>query len=603
MKNTFYWEGEQFYWNGEKVQIRSGAIHYFRIPRFYWQDRLLKLKECGFNCVETYVAWNMHEPKKDEFDFSGERDIAEFVRIAQELGLFVIVRPGPFICAEWEGGGLPAWLRNANDEELYGIQLRCDNSQFMVRCEKYFSALFAVLKPYFLANGGNIIMTQVENEYGSYGNDKTYLKKLVDIYRKNGVDSLLFTADGGGDSTILAGNLPSECLTTLTFGSDVKGQMERLAHLAEGKPRMCSEFWCGWFDHWGEDHHVRGGDSVLAEVDEFMKNGWNFNLYMFCGGTNFGFMNGANFDEYIQPTVTSYDYCALLTERGERTETYYKIRRLFQKYGVAVPNITATDGETRRYGKVDFSQRAYLFDNLSEMAEPVVSKMPISMEDLGQSYGYVFYRCTVDNFPPEAELRLEGLSDRANVFLNGEFVGRRESTVPIDRIAYTLGENSAKHACVDVLVENMGHINYGYNVLGKKGLNKFLTYYKWVYSAPMDWLNYSLPMDNVQIGRVAFVQNEKQIDEDKPIFLKGTFFVDGTADCFVKPVGLHRGFIIVNGVNIGRYDCDKGPQKTYYLPACYLKKGNNEMIVFESDSAAGEFAVELVDYADYGEVN
>ncbi len=603
MKNTFYYKGEQFYFNGEKIQIRSGAIHYFRVPRFYWKDRLQKLKECGFNCVETYVAWNVSEPHKNEFDFSGDNDIAEFIRLARELGLLAIVRPGPFICAEWEGGGLPAWLKNDFDEELKGLQLRCDNPPFMSRCEKYLTALFSEIHPYFLGNGGNIVMMQVENEYGSYGNDKVYLKKLVDIYRKNGVDAVLFTADGGGDATVFAGNFPEECLTTLTFGSGVKKGMNRLTQLAKGKPKMCAEFWCGWFDHWGEKHHVRGGESVVVEVDEFMKNGWNFNFYMFCGGTNFAFMNGSNFEEYIQPTVTSYDYCALLTERGARTDTYYKIRELFAKYGVEIPKLTAADGETRGYGTVKFSSYAYLFDNLTKLSSPITSKMPLAMENLGQNYGYAVYRCTADNFPAEAELRLNGLADRANVFLNGEFAGRRESTASFDRIAYSIEETEAKQVCIDVLVENMGHINYGYNILDKKGLGGLLTYYKWVYSTPMNWLNYSLPMDYAQISKARFVDNYKEIIENRPVFLKGTFSVDNIADCYVKPIGLHRGFIIINGVNIGRYDCDKGPQKNYYLPACYLKEGRNEVILFESDSAAGNIAVELVDYADYGEAN
>lgn len=601
MKNEFYYEGERFFWNGKPIQIRSGAIHYFRIPRYYWRDRLLKLKECGFNCVETYVAWNVVEPKKNEFDFSGEKDIAGFVRIAQELGLLIILRPGPFICAEWEGGGLPAWLINPCDEELRGVCLRCDEPSYMARCEKYLTALFAQVRPYFLANGGNIVMMQVENEYGAYGNDKSYLKKLVDIYLKNGVDGVLFTADGGGDATVFAGTYPEKTLATLTLGSNVKNQMPRLDRLAEGKPKFCAEFWCGWFDHWGESHHVRGGDSVVAEVDEFMKNGWNFNFYMFCGGTNFGFMNGANYDEYIQPTVTSYDYCALLTEQGERTKTYYKIRDLFQSYGVDVPTMTATDGKTGAYGKAEWTHVAYLKEQLSSISQPVVSKRPLPMEALGQNYGYALYQTVVDEFPAEAELRLDGLADRANVFLNGKFVGRRESTAAFDRIAYSLDEREAKRVQADVLVENMGHVNYGCHILEPKGLKRLMTYYEWVYCTPVDWLNYPLPMDAEQIGKVRFEKKTAPIEENQPVFLKGSFEVDEAKDCFVKPVGLHRGFIVVNGVNIGRYDCDKGPQKTYYLPKCYLKEGKNEIIVFESDSASGEIAVELVDYADYGE--
>ena len=328
--------GERFYLDGEPFTIRSGAIHYFRVPRPYWRDRLLKLKECGFNTVETYVAWNVHESHEGDFDFSGEKDVAAFLRTAQELGLYAIVRPGPFICAEWEAGGFPAWLLADRN-----MRLRCNYAPYMQKVERYFKRLFAELSPCAIENGGNVILWQVENEYGSYGNDKEYLRRLVEIYRENGIAGQLFTADGAWINMLVKGALPETCLPFVTFGSRTEEAMRCVDLFVKNTPKMCAEFWCGWFDHWGEEHHTRTSEDVLKDLEPFFIHGWSFNFYMFHGGTNFGFMNGANSGEKYMPTVTSYDYCGLLTEAGDRTETYYKVRDMFIKYGVNVPALTA----------------------------------------------------------------------------------------------------------------------------------------------------------------------------------------------------------------------------------------------------------------------
>lgn len=445
-------------------------------------------------------------------------------------------------------------------------------------------------------------MMQVENEYGSFGNDKAYLKKLVKIYRECGVDCPLFTADGGSDYdyTVKAGNLPKECLTTLTFGSKVKKQMKKLSVLQPNRPKMCAEFWCGWFDHWHEKHHVRNGDKVAEEMAEFLKNGWSFNFYMFCGGTNFGFMNGSNYENYIQPTVTSYDYCAPVNECGQRTPLYYKLRETFLSHGIVVPALTACEPKLNKYKRVNFTGFGYLFENLSRICKPIASKQPLYMEELGQNYGYIFYYCKVKDMPSKAEIFLSGLSDRANVFVNGMFIGRRESTRAVDGILYEIDDKSTACAGIGVLVENMGRVNYGMRILDKKGLRQLIVYCDYVYYAPFNWENYALPMDYESLKKVKYRSFKKPVKKNNPLFLKGEFFVDEIADTFVKPNGFSRGFIVINGVNIGRYDNIAGPQKTFYLPSCYLKQGVNEIILFESDTVAGDISVEFVDQADYG---
>lgn len=370
--------GERFYLDGEPFTIRSGAIHYFRVPRPYWRDRLLKLKECGFNTVETYVAWNVHESHEGDFGFSGEKDVAAFLRTAQELGLYAIVRPGPFICAEWEAGGFPAWLLADRN-----MRLRCNYAPYMQKVERYFKRLFAELSPCAIENGGNVILWQVENEYGSYGNDKEYLRRLVEIYRENGIAGQLFTADGAWINMLVKGALLETCLPFVTFGSRTEEAMRCVDLFVKNTPKMCAEFWCGWFDHWGEEHHTRTSEDVLKDLEPFFIHGWNFNFYMFHGGTNFGFMNGANSGEKYMPTVTSYDYCGLLTEAGDRTETYYKVREMFGKYGVQVPALTAKESKKAAYGEVRLNRRGYMFEQLQTLATPVTAICPPRMEEVG----------------------------------------------------------------------------------------------------------------------------------------------------------------------------------------------------------------------------
>lgn len=583
---TFDFNEKDFLLDGKPYYLMSGTIHYFRVPREYWHDRLLKLKECGFNAVETYTAWNLHEPKEGVFDFSGELDIEEFILTAKRLGLKVILRPGPYICAEWELGGLPSYLLK------YNIPLRCYNEEFLKYVDRYYENLFNIVRPHLITNGGNIIMLQVENEYGSYGNDKAYLNAVVDIYKKHNMDCLYFTSDGSTLTLMNGGTLP-EHLVTSNFGSNPKGNIEFLQNFRKDQPYMCMEYWCGWFDHWFEEHHTRQGYEVIDDLKWFIEHNVNFNMYMFHGGTNFGFTNGANHMAEYEPTTTSYDYCAPLSEAGDRTETYYLIRNLIKEKFGAVPEITATETPKKAYGKIKLTQKAELFDNLDNLSTPVKSVEPLFMEALDQDFGYILYSANINGPRDEQPLFLDTLHDRANIFLNEKPQAIYFRNKPVTkenalRLAFDYNES----ARLDILVENMGRINYGPLLKDQKGINglRFGNQYHFGYDI------YTLPMNNLEKLEFSDFCGE---EIKTPVFLKGEFEIaDKPSDTFIKLTGFNKGFVTVNGKNIGRYFNEAGPQLTLYLPAPYLKKGKNEIIVFESDGKTNGF-IELMDNPEF----
>lgn len=583
---TFNFNQKDFLMDGKPYYIISGAIHYFRVPKAYWHDRLLKLKECGFNTVETYTCWNLHEPKEGVFDFSGELDIEEFILTAKNLGLNVILRPGPYICAEWEFGGLPSYLLK------YDFPLRCNNTEFLKFVERYYEKLFNIVRPHLITNGGNVIMLQIENEYGSYGNDTEYLYKIADIYKKNNMDCLYFTSDGSTDTLMTGGTLP-EYLVTSNYGSNPKGNLRVLHKTRKNQPSMCMEYWCGWFDHWFEEHHTRESDEVIDNLEYFIKHNVSFNMYMFHGGTNFGFLNGSNHGGKLEPTTTSYDYCAPLNEAGDRTKTYYAIRDLIKKHLGSVPEITAKETKKANYGKVKLTQKAELFENLENLSSPVKSVTPKFMEALNQSFGYILYRTEMKGPREKQPLYLDDLHDRANIFINKKpkaIYFRNTPTTKDNALKFEV--KKGEKIDVDILVENMGRINYGPKIRDKKGIsavrmgNQTHFYYD----------IYTLPMDNLE--NIEFVDT-KTTKTATPCFLKGEFEItDEPCDTFVKLDGFNKGFVTVNGKNIGRYFNEAGPQLTLYLPAPYLKKGKNEIIVFESDGKTAPF-IELIDHPEF----
>ena len=403
-----------FYADGKKTVIYSGAMHYFRVLPEYWHDRLSKLKACGFNTVETYMCWNLHEPKKGQFDFSGRLDIRRYIETARELGLYVILRPGPYICAEWDAGGFPAWL--LADENM---RLRCNDAVYLSHVRDYIARVMEEVGDLQCIEGGPIIAMQVENEYGSYGNDKTYLAALKGIMEECGAKVLLFTSDGTCPYMLAGGSTPG-ALVTVNFGSNVAGSFAALKEVQKDAPEMCTEFWCGWFDHFGEKHHTRGYKSVLKEVEAFLDRGASFNFYMFHGGTNFGFTAGANYAKRYQPTVTSYDYCALLNEYGGYTPAYHAVRDLMWSKRGDKPPVLPPEPETQEIGKVSLTECTGLFENEDTVGEKHRSGVPLPMEKYGQDFGLILYRTTLPGDYGTGFVSVRDVKDIAHVFINGE---------------------------------------------------------------------------------------------------------------------------------------------------------------------------------------
>jgi beta-galactosidase len=563
---NFTIENDKFLYNNNEVRIISGSIHYFRVVPEYWRDRLEKLKNCGFNTVETYVAWNIHEPEVDKYSFEGIADIERFINIAQELGLFVIVRPSPYICAEWEFGGLPAWLlRDKN------MRLRCAYKPFLDRVDKYCDELIKRLRPLLCTNGGPIIAMQVENEYGSYGNDKEYLKHLKEGLVKRGVDVLLFTSDGPTDLMLQGGTLP-EVYKTGNFGSKAEESFHKLREYEKEGPLMCMEFWNGWFDHWGEQHHTRDAQDAAKVFEDMLKAGASVNFYMFHGGTNFGFYSGANHSDVYQPTVTSYDYDCLLTEDGERTEKYYLVKDLIKKYHNFEEIELSTNIKKKAYDEVELIEKVSLFDTLSSISKPVYSPYIQSMEEIGQNYGLILYRTEVKGPRKNCSMTLMDMHDRAQVFVNKQYKGTIYRNHVDKKIILDFDEEVN---ILEILVENMGRINYGPYLKDFKGISENV---RLDYQFHYGWEIYPIPLNNVE--SISFNGEVKKLDNEVPAFYKGGFNVEEASDTFVMLEGFTKGVVFINGFNLGRY-WNEGPQKTLYVPGPLLKQGKNEVIIFE----------------------
>lgn len=578
------YKGNKFFLDGEEYTIISGAMHYFRIPREYWHDRLLKLKECGFNTVETYTCWNLHEPKENVFDFSGMLDLEAYIDIANELGLNVILRPGPYICAEWEMGGLPAWLLNYPN-----LTIRCNDELFISKVERYYNELLGRIVPKLSTNGGNIIMMQIENEYGSYGDDHEYMQRIAEIYKRAGVDCLLFTSDGASSSMLQGGTLP-EYPCVANFGSRPNENFKVLNDFRPDQPLMCGEYWVGWFDHWYEKHHVRDPKEVAKLFKDMIDCGASLNFYMFHGGTNFGYMNGANYYDKYEPTITSYDYNALLSEAGDLTPAYSEVRKIIEERFGSLPELTVKNSEKAAYGKLELDERCSIFDAAKLLANPVHSAAPQFMEDIGQYYGFTLYSTTVDGSRDEAEIKFDSVHDRAVVFIDGKYRGYYERTREGEPVSFSLekGENCR----IDILCENMGRVNYGPKIMDRKGVKgvRFNLQYHF------GWDMYPLPLDNISL----LEYKHESGDVKTASFLKGTLKIEGEPhDTFMRLDGFTKGVVFVNGFNIGRYYNPAGPQKTLYVPAPMLKKGDNEIVVFETDHSDRSF-VTFLDKPDLG---
>jgi beta-galactosidase len=571
--------GDQFLLDGQPFRILSGAMHYFRIHPDYWADRLRKMRLLGLNTVETYVAWNLHEPRPGEFHFDGGLDLVRYITLAADLGLKVIVRPGPYICSEWDFGGLPAWLL----ADL-GMRLRCAYPPYLAAVDRFFAALLPRLTPLLASQGGPIIAVQVENEYGSYGNDKTYLRHLEASLRSQGIDVLLFTSDGPDDKMLQFGTLP-HLLKTANFGSRAAESFAKLRQYQPEGPLMCAEFWNGWFDHWGEPHHTRNPQEAAAALDEILSLGASVNLYMFHGGTNFRWTSGANEAPYpdYQATVTSYDDDAPLDEAGDPTPKYFAFRDVLRRY-TDIPDEPIPSATPKlNLGPVALTESVGLFDALPVLATPIASPTPETMERLGHDVGFILYRNQVGASGVQNKLIVRDVHDRAQVFLDGTLLGvleREFHQEKLDDVAIPVGG-----AQLDILVENMGRVNYGPNLADRKGITHgVLLGQQMLY----DWQIFPLPLDD--LSRLPFTPLDAL---DGPRFFRGTFEVANPLDTFLALPGWVKGVAWVNGFCLGRY-WRRGPQQTLYIPAPLLRVGANEVILFELDKTEKP-VVELVD--------
>ena len=568
-----------FILDGNPIKIISASVHYFRNLPDTWDDIFSKLVALGCNCVETYCAWNMHEKVKGEFDFSGGLNVAEFLRKAHSYGLMAIVRPGPYICAEWEFGGLPWWIQA---EE---VNLRCMDEKYIEYFDRYLDKMFDEIRPLLCTNGGPVIMVACENEYGYYGDDVAYRNYLRDGYIKRGIDVPLFTADGSEKKLLLDGAIEG-CIPTLNFGSRAKEHYDNLEEVFPGSPRMVMEMWNGWFDEWGDSfHHTTSVEDYVKSVDEALSMG-SMNMYMFIGGTNFGFMNGANHGDSYCPHVTSYDYDSLLTESGDVTEKYMAIREVIKKYTGKEPLPVPPNRPKKAYGRVDFTDTASLFDNMDVLSKPIQSKVPENMEKYAVGYGYIAYTTVLNRDYEDAILSFDGIGDRAQVYIGRDLKG----CVYVNDEKYEVTFSAKKGDVLTILCENMGRCNFGTKMMRKKGIDGRCMIDNKIH---FDWTVYPLGMDNLE----KLVYGDKA--EQKACFLKAEFTIDEPCDTFLKLEGFTKGFAVINGFNLGRHWC-VGPQRTLFVPKSVLREGKNELVVFDSDGVdEGAYAL-FADVPDIG---
>ncbi|WP_411111113.1 beta-galactosidase [Streptomyces sp. c-19] len=555
-----------FLLDGRPFRLLSGGLHYFRVHPEQWADRLRKARLMGLNTVETYVPWNLHQPRPDTFRMDGGLDLPRFLDLAAAEGLHVLLRPGPYICAEWEGGGIPSWLLAEPD-----IRLRSRDPRFLAAVDDYLDRLLTPLRPYLASRGGPVIAVQVENEYGAYGDDTAYLEHIADSLRRRGVDVPLFTCDQPVD--LERGALPG-VLATANFGSRSAHHLAALRAARPEGPLMTTEFWIGWFDRWGAHHVVRDADRAAEELDELLATGASVNFYMFHGGTNFGFTNGANDKGTYRPTITSYDYDSPLDEAGDPTAKFTAFREVIAKYAPVPSEPVPAPGPKLALPAVALTESAALLPHAAVLAPTAVeSRRPLTMEELEQDFGFVLYETALPVRGP-ALLEIEHVRDRAQVFVDGQPVGVLEREQHEHALTFTAPRAGS---VLTVLVENQGRVNYGQGIHDRKGLpGKVLL--DGVELA--GWTNRPLPLPGPE--GIPFAPTTAT--PVGPAFHRGSFEVTETADTFLHLDGWTKGNAWLNGFPLGRY-WSRGPQRSLYVPAPVLRPGRNELVVLELHGA------------------
>ena len=566
---------------GQPFRIISGGLHYFRVHPDQWADRLHKARLMGLNTVETYVPWNAHAPRRGEFRTSGGLDLPRYLDLAAAEGLHVLLRPGPYICGEWEGGGLPSWLLADPD-----VRLRSRDPRFLEAVEEYFDALLSAVAPHL---DGPVIAVQVENEYGAFGDDTEYLERIADLLRKGGVEVPLFTCDQPSD--LARGGLDG-VLRTVNFGSRVEAGLAELRRHQPTGPLMCAEFWIGWFDRWGGSHVGRDPEDAAADLDRLLAAGASVNFYMFHGGTNFGFANGANDKGTYRPTSTSYDYDAPLDEAGDPGPKYAAFREVIGRYAPVPDEPIPSAGAKLPAVRVTLGERAGLLAQVDRLSNAltVSADHPLTMEELGQDFGFVLYEAVLEAAGPSV-LCVGEVRDRAQVFVDGQPVGVLERESHERAIAF---EAATVGSTLSVLVENQGRVNYGTGIHDRKGLIGPVTVNGRTLKS---WTSRPLPLTD--LSRLHFAASASLIDPIVgPAFHRSHFDIPEPADTFLTLDGWSKGLAWINGFALGRY-WSRGPQRTLYVPAPVLRAGRNEIVLLELHASATD-SVELRPTPDLG---
>jgi beta-galactosidase len=564
-EHTFAFSDKEFILDGKPFQIISGEMHPARIPAEYWQHRIRMAKAMGCNTISAYIFWNYHEIAEGVFDFNTwNRDLARFVSIAQQEGLWVILRPGPYVCAEWDFGGLPTYLLKTPD-----IKVRCMDARYMTAADRWIGALAKELKPMQITQGGPVLMLQIENEYGSYGNDRIYLEALEKAWRNQGIEIPFFTGDGPTRYMLEAGSLPG-CAVGLDSGYE-QGSFDLAYETNPGVPVFSSETYPGWLTHWGENWVRPDTAGLLKEVRFLMDTKKSFNFYVIHGGTNFGFSAGANSGgKGYEPDITSYDYDAPINEQGLPTPKYYALRKLIGSYlleGEELPGIP----EPIPAMEIPEFQMEKFTSVWSILPEAVKSVQPVPFEALDQNQGYMLYKTTLIGHK-NGKLKVTELHDFATVFLNGIYIGTLDRREGINTIDLPLSE--VANPVLEILVEGMGHINFAQEIIDRKGITDRVSLNGMTL---MNWEIYKLPMNEVFIKSL----QAESVTGDKPgIFFKGVFTLKTTADTYFDMSWYKKGVAWVNGHCLGRY-WEIGPQKRLYCPASWLNAGENEVVIFD----------------------
>jgi beta-galactosidase len=563
-----------FLLDGEPFRILSGAMHYFRVHPGSWRNRIRSAKLMGLNTIETYVAWNAHSPVEGEFSTQGELDIQRFLRIVAEEGMFAIVRPGPFICAEWHNGGLPGWLTHRCGEAI-----RRNAPDYMSAVERYFAQVLPLLAPLQVDERGPLILMQVENEYGAYGSDASYLQALADLLRTHGITVPLTTIDQPTNEMLSAGGLPW-LHKTASFGSGAQQRLATLrAHQKTG-PLMCAEFWDGWFDHWGGRHATTDAQASADELDQILASGASVNIYMAHGGTNWGLTNGANHKGYYEPTVTSYDYDAPISESGELTAKFYAFRDVLGKY-VELPPV---DEKLLRKPSspdfvADFTRSCALRDVVDSVTPPMTKAAVTTATDVptfdevGLFGGFGWYRTTISG--DGGVLEFGEVRDRAQVFVDGHPVAVLEREHNDRRVLLPRVGRGGGRAVLEVLVEDQGRVNYGPRIGESKGL---IGPVRFNGETLTGW--HLTPIDLADPGR--WMNGATTADEfiEGPVFRSATFALDEPTDLFLSTREFGKGVAWVNGWPLGRF-WSRGPQHTLYVPGPATTRGQNTLVVLE----------------------